>query len=181
MVNKTGKWVLQMCKGFGLYIVNGRIRGDSLGRLTQRSVLGSSVVDYAITDTEPQYINAFTVSPQQPLTDRSQITLFLKKSLSTTVNPNPEPRLFPLQEIQMDRREHCCLYLCTRLKSGMKQKERWFDKECTVSRQNLRKLSNRKHRNQSDLMGQLEYIQALKDYKRLLHVKKNALYGGRTQ
>ena len=118
MVNKTGKQVLQMCKGLGLYIVNGRIRGDSLGRLTQCSVLGSSVVDYAITDTEPQYINAFTVSPQQPLSDHSQITLFLKKSLSTTVNPNPEPRLFPLQEIQMDRREHCCLYRCTRLCSN---------------------------------------------------------------
>ena len=105
-------------KGLGLYIVNGRIRGDSLGRLTQCSVLGSSVVDYAITDIEPQYINASTVSPQQPLSDRSQITLFLKKSLSTTVNPNPEPRLFPLQEIQMDRREHCCLYRCTRLCSN---------------------------------------------------------------
>ena len=107
-----------MCNCLGLYIVNGRIRGDSLGRLTQCSVLGSIVVDYAITDTEPQYINAFTVSPQQPLSDHSQITLFLKKSLSTTVNPNPEPRLFPLQEIQMDRREHCCLYCCTRLCSN---------------------------------------------------------------
>ena len=59
-------------------------------------MLGSSVVDYAITDIEPQYINAFTVCLQQPLSDHSQITLFLKKSLSTTVNPNPEPRLFPL-------------------------------------------------------------------------------------
>ena len=85
-----------MCKGLGLYIVNGRVRGDSLGRLTQCSVLGSSVVDYAITDIEPQYINAFTVCLQQPLSDHSQITLFLKKSLSTTVNPNPEARQVPL-------------------------------------------------------------------------------------
>ena len=50
MVNKTGKQMVQMCKGLGLYIVNGRIREDSLGRLTQCSVLGSSVADYAITD-----------------------------------------------------------------------------------------------------------------------------------
>ena len=56
------------------YIGNGRIRGDSLGRLTQWSVLGSRVVDYAITDTEPQDINKFTVSPQQPLSDHSQIS-----------------------------------------------------------------------------------------------------------
>ena len=48
----------------------------------------------------------------------------------------------------------------------MKQKEQWFDKECAISRQNLRKLSNRKHRNPSDLMGWLEYVQALTDYKR---------------
>ena len=54
----------------------------------------------------------------------------------------------------------------------MKQREQWFDKECAISRQNLRKLSNRKHRNPSDLMGRLEYVQALKDYKRLLHMKK---------
>ena len=54
----------------------------------------------------------------------------------------------------------------------MKQKERWIDKECALSRQNLRKLSNRKHRNPGDLMGRLEYVRALKDYKRLLHVKE---------
>ena len=190
-VNKTGKQVLHMCKGLDLYIVNGRVR-DSLGRLTQCSVLGSSVVDYAVTDIEPQYINS-----------HSQITLFLKKSLSTTVNPNTEPRLFPLLRRHKWRREHRCTGLCSNSqhagcfsqhpvsawegihtnlathhlntifiqlakisqtkKSSMKQKERWFDKESALSRQNLRKLSNRKHRNPSDPMGRLEYVRALKD------------------
>ena len=220
-VNKTGKQVLQMCKGLGLYIVNGRIRGDSLGRLTQCSVLGSSVVDYAITDVEPQYINAFTVSPLQPFSDHSQITLFLKKSLSTTINPNPEPRLFPLPRRYKWTEESTAAYtaaldsaqihnmldtflntqyqpereninlathhlntifihlakesklkISQTKKSSMKQKERWFDKECAVSRQNLRKLSNRKHRNPNDLSGRLEYVQALNEYKKLLRVKK---------
>ena len=66
VVNKNGKQTLHLCKGLGLYIVNGRTRGDSLGRYTYSSVLGSSVVDYAVTDMDPEHINAFIVLPQTP-------------------------------------------------------------------------------------------------------------------
>lgn len=96
VVNKIGKQVLQMCKGLGLYIVNGRIRGDSLGRFTYCSVLGSSVVDYSITDIEPGYINAFVVLPQLPISDHSQTILYLKKSVTHTEKTNIQPNLFPL-------------------------------------------------------------------------------------
>ncbi len=45
-VNTNGKQVLNLCKGLGLYIINGSTRGDSLGRFTYYSRLGASVVDY---------------------------------------------------------------------------------------------------------------------------------------
>lgn len=48
MVNSNGKQVLQLCKGLGLYIVNGRTKDDSLGRFTYCSSIGSSTVDYTI-------------------------------------------------------------------------------------------------------------------------------------
>ena len=41
ILNKHGKELLQICKDLGLYIVNGRL-----------SSLGSSVVDYAISDLD---------------------------------------------------------------------------------------------------------------------------------
>ena len=60
-INQSGGEVVHLCQALGLYIVNGRFRGDSLGRFTYSSALGSSVVDYAITDTDPSTISAFTV------------------------------------------------------------------------------------------------------------------------
>lgn len=221
MVNKIGKQVLQMCKGLGLYIVNGRIRGDSLGRFTYCSVLGSSVVDYSITDIEPGYINAFVVLPQLPISDHSQTILYLKKSVTHTEKTNIQPNLFPLPRTYKWS-EHsnndytaalCCdeiqymvdtflitqyqpnrkgMNLATRdlnifiqlakksklkisrsRKTSTKQKEKWFDRECASSKKNLRKLSNKKHRNPNDQVGRLEYFQALKQYKKQLHVKKS--------
>jgi hypothetical protein len=40
--NKNGSKLLQLCHKLGLYIVNGRLRGDSYGRYTDSSSLGSS-------------------------------------------------------------------------------------------------------------------------------------------
>ncbi len=57
-VNTHGKQVLQLCKSLGLYIVNGRTKGDSLGRLTYCSYLGSSTVDYAITDLDQSQVKS---------------------------------------------------------------------------------------------------------------------------
>ena len=79
-INQNGKELVHLCRALGLYIANGRFRGDSLGRFTYSSALGSSVVDYAITDMDPSTISAFTVRQQSPLSDHSQINLFLKLS-----------------------------------------------------------------------------------------------------
>lgn len=96
IVNTSGKEVLQMCKALGLYIVNGRTRGDSLGRFTYCSVLGNSVIDYAITDICPESISAFTVLPQRPISDHNQITLYLKKAETHTQKHAPDDNLLPL-------------------------------------------------------------------------------------
>ena len=97
VVNKNGKQTLHLCKGLGLYIVNGRTRGDSLGRYTYSSGLGSSVVDYAITDMDPEHINAFIVMPQTPLSDHSQVTLYLNKTEPAQKDHQPTARLFNLE------------------------------------------------------------------------------------
>lgn len=78
IVNKNGRELVHLCQALGLYILNGRMRGDSLGRFTYSSALGSSVVDYAITDMDPSSISAFTVRQQTLLSDHNQINVFLK-------------------------------------------------------------------------------------------------------
>ncbi len=60
-VNKIGKDLLHLCWSLGLYAVNGRIRGDTLGRYTFCSPLGNSTVDCMITDFDPSSLRAFTV------------------------------------------------------------------------------------------------------------------------
>lgn len=91
VVNKSWREVLQICKGLSLYIVNGRTRGDSLGRFTYSSVLGDSVPDCSITDIPSEHINAFTCFV------RSHFTLKkLKKIYEVNQNKitNQEPYAF---------------------------------------------------------------------------------------
>ena len=98
VINQSGKEVVHLCRALGLYIVNGRFRGDSLGRFTYSSALGSSVVDYAITDMDPSTISAFTVRQQSPLSDHNQINVFFKLSgqmSETKKEPNKLYKLHP--------------------------------------------------------------------------------------
>ena len=208
--------VLQLCKSLSLYIVNGRTRGDSLGRFTYCSVLGSSVVDYAITDMNPGHINAFTVLPQLHLSDHSPTVLYLKKSTKEknkqvqNKDTCPLPKRYRWTEqsitdytaaLDTDKIQQMLdtfletnyktnkkginlatddlnkvFYQLTKLsklrtlrtkKSKQKPKEMRFDSECLISKKTLRKLSNRKHRNQTDQQASLEYLQALQQYKKL--------------
>ena len=79
-INQCGREIVHLCEVLGLYIVTGRFRGDSLGRFTYSSALGSSVVEYAITDLDPSTLSAFTVRQQSPLSDHNQINVFFKLS-----------------------------------------------------------------------------------------------------
>ena len=59
-------------------------REDFLERFTFSSTLGSSVVDYAITDMDPSTISAFTVRQQSLLSDHNQINVFqIEKAIQT--------------------------------------------------------------------------------------------------
>ena len=97
-VNKNGHQLLQMCRTLGLYMVNGQLRGDSFGLYTHSSPLGNSTVDYSITDLDPSYLRAFTVSPLTPLSDHSKITLYIRKRPTephvaepSRLNPSKQP------------------------------------------------------------------------------------------
>ncbi len=95
--NKSGKSLLQLCQSLGLYIVNGRIRGDSFGCYTFNYFLGNSTVDYFITDIDQVHLRAFTVSPQTPLSAHCNITLYLKPAQNKGVCRQPS-HLLNLQQ-----------------------------------------------------------------------------------
>ncbi len=73
-VNKNGKDLLQLCRILGLYIINGRLRGDTLGRFT--------------FCRHPASLRSFTVRELTPLSDHSQITAYLKKT-ENNINTKP--------------------------------------------------------------------------------------------
>ncbi len=89
VINKSRRELVQLCQSLSLYFVNGRVRGDSLGRFTYCSPLGHSTVDYMITDLEPSSLSSSTVKPLTPLSDHSQITLFIKRSDIKMVHTQP--------------------------------------------------------------------------------------------
>ncbi len=95
-VNSHGWQLLQLCQNLALYIVNGRLRGGSLGRYTYSSALGNSTVDYTITDLDLSSWRAFTVKPLKPFSDHSQITLHIKQS-----ETSPTPIRTPYQMIKI--------------------------------------------------------------------------------
>ncbi len=112
-VNKTGRELVQLCRASGLYILNGRIRGDSLGRFTCCSGLGASVVDYTITDMDPSSFSAFTVIQQTPLSDHNQTNIYIKTSHTRTKPAGDLQIISGPAEIQMDFRQCRQIYPST--------------------------------------------------------------------
>ncbi len=97
-VNKTGRELVQLCRASGLYILNGRIRGDSLGSFTCRSGLGASVVDYTITDMDPSSFSAFTVIQQTLLSDHNQTNIYIKTHHTPEQNQLETCKLYQVQQ-----------------------------------------------------------------------------------
>ena len=50
-INNHGQQLIRLCKNSDIRILNGRTKGDSVGRATFHGTNGTSVVDYIICDT----------------------------------------------------------------------------------------------------------------------------------
>ena len=74
-VNNHGKLLLEICKSLDLRILNGRLRGDSFGRITFRGYRGISTVDYIIVSHELfDEFDSFTVQQPTLFSDHAQLT-----------------------------------------------------------------------------------------------------------
>lgn len=63
-INNHGKQLINTCKNTDMRIINGRTKGDSLGRPTFHGKNGTSVIDYIICDQDTfQRVNNFIVKP----------------------------------------------------------------------------------------------------------------------
>ncbi|EDO38264.1 predicted protein [Nematostella vectensis] len=71
-INSNGKSLIELCKALDLRILNGKTKGDSLGKLTFNGRLGFSTIDYMITDHDfLSSFESFIVSRPSPLSDHS--------------------------------------------------------------------------------------------------------------
>lgn len=77
-MNNHGKRLIDICKNTDSRILNGRTKGDSLGKPTFHGRIGTSVIDYIICDQHLfQNINYFIVKPPNYLSDHSQIVTWV--------------------------------------------------------------------------------------------------------
>ena len=73
-INNHGRQLINICKNTDMRIINGRTKGDSLGRPTFHGRNGTSVIDYIICDQDTfQRVNNFIVKPPTYLSDHSPI------------------------------------------------------------------------------------------------------------
>jgi hypothetical protein len=54
--------------------------------------------------------------------------------------------------------------------------KKWFDKDCRIKRHDLRKISNLKHRDSTNVELRKNYHDALKSYKVTLQLKQNEFH-----
>ena len=86
-LNSHGKRLLEICKGADLRILNGRVSGDSLGRVTFHGKNGVSVVDYAVRDQDLlSHVANFVVKDPLHLSDHSPITTWLNINQKMSYN-----------------------------------------------------------------------------------------------
>ena len=86
-LNGHGKRLLEICKSADLRILNGRVSGDSLGRVTFHGKNGVSVVDYAVCDQDLlSHVANFVDKDPLHLSDHSPITSWLNINKKTSYN-----------------------------------------------------------------------------------------------
>ena len=88
-INNHGKRLIQICKSCNLRIINGRTKGDSLGKPTFHGKNGTSVVDYIICAQDLlQTTNNFIVkAPTYPSDHRQKVT-WIKTNSQYQTNSN---------------------------------------------------------------------------------------------
>ena len=88
-LNERGRFVLNMCKGLDLHIVNGRKTGDVFGKFTSIQWNGNSVVDYVITaESLFEKISTFQVGEFVPwLSDHCPLKFSLELNKIKQSNP----------------------------------------------------------------------------------------------
>ena len=91
-INEHGKTLIEICKSLDLRILNGRCKGDSLGKITFHGSQGISTVDYIITDHETMNIfQNFVVRHPSPFSDHCQLVSWIKVKDSLTLKENTKP------------------------------------------------------------------------------------------
>lgn len=90
-INDYGKWLLDLCVTKHLFIVNGRVTGNTIGNFTYYGPNGSSVVDYFITH-QPIFslINYMKVHELSSISDHCAISLNIRIPGITKKNCNSE-------------------------------------------------------------------------------------------
>ena len=99
-VNEHGKCLLQICKSLDLRILNGRCKGDSLGKITFHGNRGISTVDYIISSHEIMNIfQNLVVRHPSPFSDHCQLVSWIKiteKTVTHDTNEKPREELFQM-------------------------------------------------------------------------------------
>ena len=73
-VNEQGKRLIEICKSLDLRILNGRCKGDSLGKITFHRYQGISTVDYIVVSHEVLHMfQNFVVRQPSPFPDHCQL------------------------------------------------------------------------------------------------------------
>ena len=102
--NNHGLQLINICKNTDIRILNGRTKGDSLGRPTFHGNNGTSIIDYAICNQETfQSVNNFVVKPPTYLSDHSQIIAWvdINKNLPERETNLPKPEWTPLHKLPL--------------------------------------------------------------------------------
>jgi len=99
IVNDLGKHLLEMCKSLDLRILNGRCKGDSLGKITFHGNQGFSTVDYIIVSHKILHLfETFVVREPSPFSDHCQLLSWIKidSSLLNNKDTSNEGEFFNL-------------------------------------------------------------------------------------
>ena len=89
IVNDHGKQLLDLCKTCDLRILNGRSKGDTLGKFTFHSINGISTVDYIIVSHDLfTSVQGFAVKQPNIFSDHSQIVCWIKTGTDLSNNNN---------------------------------------------------------------------------------------------